>query len=139
MLVATALYQCVCYNSHSIAAVLFIASSGLLSTNNYNLNANTVCQKTRKANMSRKNACKRQPQLRAEVDVGKQMALEVCQKNFLDRKWNCTTSHSSYRRIMKTGWWPSVGSLYHTINKGCGSSCNFNTKKISSHQKSGAS
>lgn len=62
-----------------------------------------ICQKSRKTNISKKNVCRKQPQLREEVDAGKQLAVEVCQQNFLDRKWNCSTTHSSFRRIMKTG------------------------------------
>lgn len=80
-----------------------LLSSGLLSANNRKVNPNTVCQKSNRSNMSRKNSCRRQPVLREKADNGKRLAIEICQQNFLDRKWNCTTSHSSFRRIMKTG------------------------------------
>nr|AFN44719.1 Wnt protein-like protein 6 [Bugula neritina] len=94
-------------SEHSVRLIFLILMalnflSGMMSANNYNLNTNTICQKSRKANMSRKNVCRKQPVLREQVDAGKTLAIEVCQENFIDRRWNCTTSHSSHRKIMKT-------------------------------------
>ncbi|XP_067935055.1 protein Wnt-6-like isoform X2 [Watersipora subatra] len=92
------------YSTRFLFLLLFGVNllSGLLSAGSYNLDTNEVCQKSRKANMSKKNPCRKQPQLRREVEMGKQLAIETCQQNFADHRWNCTTTHSSFRRIMKT-------------------------------------
>ncbi|XP_029190364.2 protein Wnt-1-like [Acropora millepora] len=62
---------------------------------------NIVCRKTQSFFSTRGDFCKSKPQLISTVLVGMNAAVEECQWQFRNRRWNCSTSKNSVKKILR--------------------------------------
>ncbi|RWS28313.1 Wnt6-like protein, partial [Leptotrombidium deliense] len=64
------------------------------------LDASRVCKKPRRLRGKQSVICKSEPDIVREITRGAQMATRECQHQFRYRRWNCTSSRRSLRKVL---------------------------------------
>ncbi|XP_013420015.1 protein Wnt-6 isoform X2 [Lingula anatina] len=64
------------------------------------MDPNSICRKTRRLVGKQQEICQKEPEVVSQVAKGAQLALAQCQFQFRHRKWNCSTQHKSFGRIL---------------------------------------
>lgn len=62
-----------------------------------------VCKKTRRLRGRMADICKHEPALLKEISRGVQLGTKECQFQFRNRRWNCTTSRRSLKKVLTRG------------------------------------
>lgn len=65
------------------------------------MDLNSICRKSRRLAGKQHEICRKRPEIVTEVVKGAKMALGACQYQFRDRKWNCTSNHRSFGKILQ--------------------------------------
>lgn len=64
---------------------------------------NVVCKKTQSFFQRKEDFCKSKPELISTVLEGMKGSVEECQWQFRNRRWNCSTSKNSVKKILRYG------------------------------------
>lgn len=67
------------------------------------MDPNSICRKSRRLAGKQREICRKEIEIVEEVANGAKLALNECQYQFRNRKWNCTTSRRMLSRVLKTG------------------------------------
>uniref|UniRef100_T1IPG9 Protein Wnt n=1 Tax=Strigamia maritima TaxID=126957 RepID=T1IPG9_STRMM len=59
-----------------------------------------ICRKTRRLRPRLADICQNEPEIVKEVTKGSQMATRECQFQFRNRRWNCTTTRRSLKKLL---------------------------------------
>lgn len=79
-----------------------------------NFDPNRICRRSRKLRGSSKqrDICLREPEIVQEVVRGTKLGMLECQFQLRHHRWNCTTMHNSFIKVIRHGeWWPFQFSL----------------------------
>ena len=61
-----------------------------------------LCKKSRGLYDRQLNICRREPEVVAEVISGAKKSMEECQRQFQQRRWNCSTQGKAMKRTLKS-------------------------------------
>ena len=91
------------YNTGITTASIFSSRYSMCVSSEYRLSTNSICSKSRSLRGAASRMCRQEPELMRQVNRGTQIAIDECQANFKYRKWDCKTSHRTYKKILKAG------------------------------------
>lgn len=70
---------------------------------NVALDPNQICKKSRKLRGKMAEICKNETKLLQQISHGVQLGQRECQYQFRFRKWNCTSSRRSMKKVLLRG------------------------------------
>lgn len=75
------------------------------------LDRQTICRKSSQIGGRQDEMCRNEPEIIDEVLTGVQLAMEECQIQFQDRRWNCTSDKTSMSNLLRK----KMGKEYHQL------------------------
>lgn len=75
------------------------------------LDKQTICRKSSQIGGRQDEMCRNEPEIIDEVLTGVQLAMEECQIQFQDRRWNCTSDKASMSNLLRK----KMGKEYHQL------------------------
>lgn len=73
------------------------------------LDRQTICRKSSHIGGRQDEMCRNEPEIVDEVSNGVQLAIEECQIQFEDRRWNCTSKKTSMSNLFRK----RIGNYYY--------------------------
>ena len=67
------------------------------------MDPNRICRKSRKVGNKQREICRDEPEIVDEAIKGATLAIQECQFQFKDRRWNCPTKHRGIRKVLRLG------------------------------------
>lgn len=75
------------------------------------LDRQTICRKSSQIGGRQDEMCRNEPEIIDEVLTGVQLAMEECQIQFQDRRWNCTSDKASMSNLLRK----NMGKEYYQL------------------------
>lgn len=90
------------------------------------INPKTICHKVRRLRGKQNVICQKEPEIKKAIVQGAQMAIQECQYQFRNRRWNCTRERRSMKKILmkdtrETGFVNAITSagVSFSVTKAC--------------------